>query len=373
MAASSRSPKAAGATPAMAQWFAAKEAHPDALVFFRMGDFYELFFSDAEAAAAALDIALTQRGEHDGKPIPMCGVPQHAAEAYLARLIRRGFRVAVAEQMEDPKARTGKAPIRRDVVRLVTPGTITEEALLEAGRANLLLGLAQDRDGIGAAWLDVSTGLFETAALAQDELPGLLGRLEPAEILSPAGLPLGDWAGRRAPDVAASPPLVARRRLAETFGVASVDAFGSFTDAEAIAALLAVDYVRATQAGTLPRLARPAPQGSVGLLAMDAATRASLEIHRARDGGSLHSLLGTVQRTLTPAGARLLASSPTRPRSRHDRTPGHGWSRSTMPPDGCAPRCAPHRISRGRLGGCRLVEADRGIWRRYGTDCGPRE
>jgi DNA mismatch repair protein MutS len=291
----------------MAQWFAAKEAHPDALVFFRMGDFYELFFSDAEAAAAALDIALTQRGEHDGKPIPMCGVPQHAAEAYLARLIRRGFRVAVAEQMEDPKTRTGKAPIRRDVVRLVTPGTITEEALLEAGRANLLLGLAQDRDGIGAAWLDVSTGLFETAAVTPADLPALLGRLEPAEILSPAGLPLGEWDARRAPDVVPSPPLVARRRLAETFGIASVDAFGSFTDAEAIAAQMAVDYVRATQAGTLPRLARPAPQGRTGLLEMDAATRASLEIHRARDGGALHTLFGTVQRTLTPAGARLLA------------------------------------------------------------------
>src|SRR3984957_4089698 len=187
-------PKSAGATPAMAQWVAAKEAHPDALVFFRMGDFYELFFSDAEAAAAALDIALTQRGEHNGSPVPMCGVPQHAAEAYLARLIRRGFRVAVAEQMEDPKARTSKAPIRREVVRLVTPGTITEEALLEAGRANLLLGLAQTRDEVGAAWLDVSTGLFETMALHAKELPGLLGRLEPVEILAPDGLALGDWA-----------------------------------------------------------------------------------------------------------------------------------------------------------------------------------
>ena len=153
----------------------------------------------------------------------------------------------------------------------------------------------------------MSTGLFETAALAPGDLPGLLGRLEPAEILSPPGLPLGEWEGKRAPDVAPSPPLVARRRLAETFGVASVDAFGSFTDAEAIAALLAVDYVRATQAGTLPRLARPAPQGRTGLLAMDASTRASLEIHRARDGGVLHTLFGTVQRTLTPAGARLLA------------------------------------------------------------------
>ncbi len=292
----------------MAQWFAAKEAHPDALVFFRMGDFYELFFSDAEAAAAALDIALTQRGEHNGSPVPMCGVPQHAAEAYLARLIRRGFRVAVAEQMEDPKARTSKAPIRREVVRLITPGTITEEALLEAGRVNLLLALALDgRAGVGAAWLDVSTGLFETMALAQADLPSLLGRLEPAEILAAATLPLGEWAARRAPDVVPSPPLVARRRLAEAFGVASVDAFGSFTDAEAIAAVMAVDYVRATQAGTLPRLAHPAPQGAVGLLSMDAATRASLEIHRARDGGTLHTLLGTVQRTLSPAGARMLA------------------------------------------------------------------
>jgi DNA mismatch repair protein MutS len=302
-------PKSAGATPAMAQWFAAKEAHPDALVFFRMGDFYELFFSDAEAAAAALDIALTQRGEHNGTPVPMCGVPQHAAEAYLARLIRRGFRVAVTEQMEDPKLRTGKAPIRRAVVRLVTPGTLTEEALLEAGRSNLLLALSQDgQQGVGAAWLDVSTGLFETIALAAlAELPSLLGRLEPAEILAPGTLPLGEWVDKRAPDVVPSPPLVARRRLAETFGVASLDAFGSFTDAEAIAAVMAVDYVRATQAGTLPRLAHPVPQGSAGLLAMDAATRASLEIHRARDGGALHTLLGTVQRTLSPAGTRMLA------------------------------------------------------------------
>ncbi|HEX4173245.1 MAG TPA: DNA mismatch repair protein MutS, partial [Acetobacteraceae bacterium] len=307
MAALSRIPHAAGATPAMAQWFAAKEAHPDALLFFRMGDFYELFFADAEAAAAALDIALTQRGEHNGAPVPMCGVPQHAAEAYLARLIRRGFRVAVAEQMEDPKSRSGKAPIRREVVRLVTPGTITEEALLEAGRANLLLALAQHGDGLGAAWLDVSTGLFETAGLAQADLAALLGRLEPAEILAPPGLVLGDWDDKRAPDVTPAPPLIARRRLAETFGVASVDAFGSFSDAEAIAAQMALDYVRATQAGTLPRLARPAPQGHAGLLSIDAATRASLEIHRARDGGTVHTLFGTVQRTLTPAGARLLA------------------------------------------------------------------
>jgi len=291
----------------MAQWFAAKAEHPDALVFFRMGDFYELFFTDAEAAAAALDIALTHRGEHAGTPIPMCGVPCHAAEAYLARLIRRGFRVAVAEQMEDPKIRIGKAPIRREVVRLITPGTITEEALLDAGRPNLLLALAQGQDGIGAAWLDVSTGLFETAALLPPELPALLGRLEPAEILAPATIALGDWADKRAPELVASPPLVARRRLAEAFGAANLDAFGSFIDGEAVAAALALDYVRATQAGSLPRLARPSPQGRAGVLAMDAATRASLEIQRARDGGGQHTLYAAVQRTLTPAGARMLA------------------------------------------------------------------
>src|SRR5271157_1397290 len=186
-------PTAAGASPAMAQWFAIKADHPDAILFFRMGDFYELFFADAEAAAAALDIALTSRGEHAGAPIPMCGVPVHSSEIYLGRLIRRGFRVAVVEQMENPKTRTSKAPIRRAVIRLITPGTITEDALLDAARPNLLLALAQDRDGIGAAWLDVSTGLFETAALAAPEIPALLGRLEPAEILAAATLPLADW------------------------------------------------------------------------------------------------------------------------------------------------------------------------------------
>jgi DNA mismatch repair protein MutS len=306
-------PRADGATPAMAQWFAAKAEYPDALLFFRMGDFYELFFADAEAAAAALDIALTHRGEHAGVPISMCGVPHHAAESYLLRLIRRGFRVAIAEQMEDPKSRPAgsKAPIRREVVRLVTPGTITEDALLEAGRPNLLLALAHGttpfREGVGAAWLDVSTGLFETAALPITELPALLGRLEPAEILAPGTLPLGDCEPRRAPDTVPSPPLVARRRMGEAFGASSIDAFGAFSDAEVVAAALAHDYVCRTQAGTAPLLARPQAQGESGVLAMDAATRASLEIQRARDGSTQHTLQAAVQRTLTPAGARMLS------------------------------------------------------------------
>src|ERR1700722_13749251 len=236
-----RSTAPAGATPAMAQWFAAKEAHPDALLFFRMGDFYELFFADAEAAAAALDIVLSHRGEYNGVPIPMCGVPKHAAETYLARLIRRGYRVAVAEQMEDPKTRAStKTPIKREIVRLITPGTITEEALLEAGQPNLLLALSRDHDKVGAAWLDISPGVSKPAGLPPADLPALLGRLEPAEIIAPETLPLGEWSPRRGPETVPSPPLVARRRLAEVFQTASIDAFGVFNDAEAVAAMLAV-------------------------------------------------------------------------------------------------------------------------------------
>src|SRR5690348_7871962 len=208
----------------MAQWFAAKADQPDALLFFRMGDFYELFFADAEAAASALDIVLSHRGEHAGTPIPMCGVPYHAAESYLARLIRRGFRVAIVEQMEDPRTRTGKQPIRREVIRVITPGTITEETLLEAGRPNLLMAIAWDRDCLGAAWVDVSTGLFESTCLPAADLQALLGRLEPAEILAPSTLELGDWSARRSPEPVASTPLIARRRLADAFGTASIDA-----------------------------------------------------------------------------------------------------------------------------------------------------
>ena len=309
-------PTAAGATPAMAQWFAIKADHPDALLFFRMGDFYELFFADAEAASAALDIALTHRGEHAGAPIQMCGVPVHAADAYLARLIRRGFRVAIVEQMENPKLRTGKAPIRREVVRLVTPGTLTEDALLEGSRPNLLLALAPGaEDALGAAWLDVSTGLFETAPLLRADLPGLLGRLDPAEILATAPL-LTDpaWEARRAPGTPHLPPAAqARQTLAEAFAVASLDALGTFTDAEAVAAAMALAYVRATQAGAMPRLSRPSPQGQAGLLLIDAATRASLDLVRARDGGTAHTLLASVQRTVTAPGARLLAAWLTAP------------------------------------------------------------
>ncbi len=292
----------------MAQWFRLKAEHPDALLFLRMGDFYELFFADAEAAAGALDIALTRRGEHAGAPIPMCGVPVHAAEAYLSRLIRRGFRVAVAEQMEPAKGRTGKAPLKREVVRLVTPGTLTEDSLLEAHRPNLLLALAQVGRALGAAWLDVSTGLFETAASEPADLPGLLARLDAAEILAPSGVPLGDHEARRGPETAPGAPIAARRQVAQAFGAAELDAFGQFSDAEAVASAMALDYVRMTQAGAMPRLSRPSPAGLTGQMLLDGATRTSLELTRNRDGSTDHTLLAAVRRTLTAAGARMLVA-----------------------------------------------------------------
>ena len=285
-----------GATPALAQWFAAKAGHPDALIFFRMGDFFEMFFDDAHAGAEALSIAVSFRGEHQGQPVPMAGVPVHSHEAYLARLIRRGFRVAICDQTETPeqaKARKSSIVDRR-VVRVVTPGTVTEESLLESARPAWLLALVPD----GAAWLDITSGLFETEAGA--EITALLARLEPAEIIATDGL----WPGA----TVATPPRDAAGRLAAAFGVASLEGFGSFSSAEIAAAAMALDYVRGTQNGALPHLMRPSPRGQAGVLAMDAATRRSLELLRAERGDARSTLLHAVDRTLTGAGARELAA-----------------------------------------------------------------
>ena len=312
-------PSPEGASPAMAQWFALKAENPDFLLFFRMGDFYELFFDDAITAAAALDIALTARGSHAGEPISMCGVPVGAAQAYLSRLIRRGFRVAIAEQTATPpsklpgKKAVQKGPLPRAVVRLITPGTLTEDELLEPGRSNLLLALVayNPRRGPtewGAAWIDISTGQFETARCMDAELGHLLARLDPAEILAPPDRDLGEFDLRRT--VGELPPSAhtARARLAEAFGVASLDAFGTFSDVEAAAGLMAVDYIRKSQAGSLPRLAHPVPQEDSQALGLDPATRASLDLLRSRDGSDEHTLFSAVNRTATAPGARLLAS-----------------------------------------------------------------
>jgi DNA mismatch repair protein MutS len=302
--------RAAGATPAMAQWFAAKAEYPDALIFFRMGDFYELFFDDAEAASAALDIALTARGNHQGEPIRMCGVPASQRDVYLVRLVKRGFRVAIAEQIEAPevaRARAGKALIERAVVRLITPGTITEEALLEAGRSSLLAALVHDGAQVGLAWIDVSTAAFETALIARSDVPALLARLDPAEILTDNLEGLGALASRHAQSEPPPLPEAARRYLAQVFGVASLEAFGAFSDSEARAAVMALRYIERSQGGTLPRIGHPVRQSEAGLLAMDAATRASLDLLRTRDGSEAGSLFCAVKRTVSAAGARHLA------------------------------------------------------------------
>ncbi len=309
----SRIPPAEGATPAMAQWFAAKAAHPDTLVFFRMGDFFELFFADAEEAAALLDIAVSHRGEHRGQPVPMAGVPAHALDAYLAKAIRAGRRVAICDQMETPEeAKRRRAPtIRREVVRVVTPATVTEDGLLDATRPAWLLALAEGEEGLGAAWLDVSTGGFMTAALPRADLGALLARIEPVEAVAPPALAEAPelaqrLAGRIAHRAAPRDPA---RELRDAFAVATLDGFGRFETPELAAAALAIAYVRETQAGALPRLDPPRPQsGASGVLALDAATRRSLEILRDQRGGSEATLLAAVDRTLTAAGARELAA-----------------------------------------------------------------
>lgn len=309
-------PSAEGATPAMAQWFALKAQEPDALLFFRMGDFYELFFADAETASMALDISLTTRGKHNDLPIPMCGVPVAAAPAYLARLIRRGFRVAVAEQTELPR-KPGeppqKGPLARAIVRLVTPGTLTEDELLEAGRQNLLLALSSPKKPgkgeacIGVAWIDISTGSFETACVGPDHVEEILAQLDPSEILASPAIVPGPFAARVAPNVAVPRQDVAKQRMAQAFEVAQVSVLGDFDDEEIRAGAMVLDYVRRSQAGAMPRIARPLRRGEAGTLGLDPATRASLDLVLARDGTTTHTLLASVDRTSSAAGQRLLS------------------------------------------------------------------
>lgn len=312
----------------MAQYLAAKSEHPDALLFFRMGDFYELFFDDAEKAAAALGIALTKRGQHGGEPIPMAGVPWHQAENYLAKLIRAGFKVAVCEQLENPveaKKRGAKAIVARGVVRVVTPGTLTEEGLLDARSANRLAAIAFGGENAAIAWADVSTGAFETRALTAAQVEEELTALAPAELLAveSEAARLAETA-RAAGAALTTRPAVkadarnAERRVKSMFDVAAIDAFGDFTEAELSAMGLLLDYIELTQAGAAPRLAPPRRTAERAFMAIDAVTRAALEIERANNsslgrGGREGSLLACVDRTVTSAGGRLLAERIARP------------------------------------------------------------
>ncbi|MEQ1670698.1 MAG: DNA mismatch repair protein MutS, partial [Hyphomicrobium sp.] len=314
----------ADATPSMAQYLEIKAANPDCLLWYRMGDFYELFFEDAVAASEALSIVLTKRGKHQGQDIRMCGVPVHRADEYLQRLIRKGFRVAVCEQLEDPaeaRKRGAKAVVKRDVVRLVTPGTITEDALLDAKARNYLSALfaVPARDGAAArfaiASIDISTGEFEIGDVAEGDLAGELVRLAPGEIIA-ADASLADPAVRRAIDLSggvATPVPAAyfdsnagTRDLKAQLGVAELEGFGSFTRAELAATGGVLKYIALTQMGQKALLRPPRKTSGAQALTIDAASRSSLELVKSSSGESSSTLLAAMDRTVTGAGAREL-------------------------------------------------------------------
>jgi DNA mismatch repair protein MutS len=311
-------PSMSSATPLMAQYWTIKRQHPGCLLFYRMGDFYELFFDDAVRAATALDIALTRRGKHDGQDIPMAGVPVHSHEGYVARLIRAGFKVAVCEQTEDPaeaKKRGGKAVVARDVVRVITPGTLTEDTLLDARRPNYLAALAEASGWLAVAWIDISTGELQTQSVPRVDLAAVLARLDPGELLLADGLlerepfarGAAEWRDRLTPLPASRfDEASGRRRLQAVFRVEALDGFGSFAPAEVAALGALVNYVELTQKGRLPRLARPRRLPAGAAMEIDGATRRNLELTRTLAGERKGSLIGVVDHTVTGAGARLL-------------------------------------------------------------------
>ncbi len=312
-------------TPMMAQYLAIKHAHDGYLLFYRMGDFYELFFADAAKASEALDIALTKRGKHLGEDIPMCGVPVHAAESYMEKLIRKGFRVAVCEQVEDPaeaKKRGSKAVVRREVVRLVTPGTLTEDALLDARSSNILAALGHvGGKGAGSEYAlaaaDMSTGLFRVSGLKESEIAAELARVAPRELLVPDGLLAQETVGGLLKNTgAALSPLPSsrfdsangERALTQHYDVASLDGLGSFSRAELSAAGALIAYLDLTQKGKHARLAQLTRVTPSHFMAIDQATRRNLELTQTLSGARSGSLLSVIDRTVTAAGARELSS-----------------------------------------------------------------
>jgi DNA mismatch repair protein MutS len=310
---------AAGSTPMMAQYLEIKAAHADYLLFYRMGDFYEMFFADAVKAAEALDIALTKRGKHLGDDIPMCGVPVHAAEQYFEKLIRKGFRVAVCEQVEDPaeaKRRGSKSVVKREVVRLVTPGTLTEDSLLEARAANLLVAIGIAGDELALAAVDMSAGEFTVGAVAAADLGAELARLGPREVLAPDRLladeMLAPLLKALGPALTPLPSIkfdsgAGERALKTLYRVSALDGFGAFSRAELSAAGALVGYLELTQKGKLPALKTLSQVPERAFMGIDGATRRNLEIVETLTGTRSGSLLACVDRTVTAGGARELA------------------------------------------------------------------
>lgn len=310
----SSAPPTAAPSPMMAQYLALKAKAQDCLLFYRMGDFFELFFDDAKAAAATLDIALTSRGEHDGVPIPMCGVPVHSAEGYLARLIRGGHRVAIAEQTETPaqakalaKERGGKTLVARDIVRYVTAGTLTEDSLLDARADNMLVAVGEAGGEVGLAAADISTGRFETMTVAPASLSAEIARLRASEVICARGSALS-LPGAYPFDKSAFSSTSAQEKVRSLFGLASADALGAFGRAELAAVGGLLGYLEHAGQGNLPHLCAPVRRAMGAHMAIDAATRDSLEITHTMTGARTGSLLHAVDRTVSGAGARLLAA-----------------------------------------------------------------
>ncbi|WP_438996531.1 DNA mismatch repair protein MutS [Candidatus Puniceispirillum sp.] len=310
----------------MAQYLSVKESHPDSLLFYRMGDFYEMFFEDAEIAAAILGIALTKRGKNQGEDIPMCGVPVHAVDAYMARLIKAGHRVAVCEQTESPEAqkqRGAKGPLKRDVVRVMTPGTLTEDDLLEPRAHNFLAALGRSGAGQALAWADMSTGDFfvedlgdgglSDGGLSDGGLEDVIVRLTPSELIVPQGQDYTQWSWaddlcitEQAPSMFDSS--LGTQALHAFFGVSSLDGYGDFSRAMLSAAGALLGYIEATQIGNMPRLQPLQAIAHNVYLDIDPATRRSLELTRTLTGERKGSLLHAVDRTMTAAGSRMLTA-----------------------------------------------------------------
>ena len=397
---------ATAATGTTAHYLDLKKQYPDYLLFYRIGDFFELFFEDAEKAAAALSITLTRRGKLDGKDIPLAGVPVQTADHYLAKLIRAGFKVAVCDQMEDAaeaKKRGYKAQIRREVVRIVTPGTLTEDSLLEPARANYLAALAEIGGNYAVAWLDLSTGFFAVEA-AQDippqnpsqnpsqnppigrlktELSTILSRLNPSEIILPEKLLQrtelfelwSDWRGQLSPQPNSRfDSENGRHRLQEFYQLATLDGMGKFDRAELAAAGALLAYVELTQKGLVPRLDRLIQSHRQSIMRIDPASLRNLEITRNLGGGSEGSLYSVINHSLTAGGARLLQNWLVAPLL--DRAPSKpAMMPSTIfvlsPPSSkiSALSYAKPPIWNARSSVSPWGAAARGIWRRFAKPC----
>ncbi|NDE91152.1 MAG: DNA mismatch repair protein MutS, partial [Alphaproteobacteria bacterium] len=314
----------AALTPMMQQYWDLKKAHPECLLFFRMGDFYELFYDDAVAAAPVLDIALTRRGKDQGEDVAMCGIPVHAYESYLPKLIRAGFRVAIAEQMEDPETararaksqKGGKALVTRQIIRIITPGTLTEDSFLDSARANYLAVLAECAGEVSLAWCDLAQGLPQVQSAEWNDIPALLSRLNPAELVLSDKIKTledkRDFLDAHKDIITFVAPVrfdaeSARRAALRQYSVTSLDSFGNFSKNETTALGVLLDYIALTQKQQVSLLQSPRMASIAGVVAIDAATRRNLELTQSLDGGRKGSLLAAIDRTQTNAGARLLA------------------------------------------------------------------